>query len=61
MPSQFLPKKQEQNTYFSQEINVLFQSDFDYPAKFRNLVLESWNAAVLDSGATNIVTGEKRL
>ena len=47
MPPQFLPEKQEQNTYFLQEI-VLFQSDFDHPAKLRNLVSEPWNAAVLD-------------
>ena len=60
MPPQFLSEKQEQNTYFLQEI-VLFQSDFDHPAKLRNLVSESWNAAVLDSEATNTVTGEKWL
>ena len=60
MPSQLLPEKQEQNTYFLQEI-VLFQSDFDHPAKLRNLVSESLNAAVLDRGATNTVTGENAL
>ena len=59
-PLQFLPEKQEQNTYFLQEF-VVIQSDFDHPTKLKNLVSESWNAALLDSGATSTVTGEKWL
>ena len=42
---------------FSQEI-VLFETDYDNPPKLKNLVSESSNAAILDSGATNTVTGE---
>ena len=51
---------QEQNTYFLQEI-VLFESNFDHPAKLRNLVSESSNAAALHSGVTSTVTEEKSL
>ena len=36
---------------------VLFQSDYDHPDNLRSLVSESWNAAVLDSGATKTVCG----
>ena len=42
---------------FSQEI-VLFETDYDHPAKLRNLVSELRNAAILDSGTTNTVTGK---
>ena len=45
------------DTYFTQEV-VLYQSDFDHPDKLKNLVSETWNAAVLDSGATNTVAGK---
>ena len=37
---------------------TLFQSDFDHPVQIKNLECESWNAAVLDSGATNTVAGK---
>ena len=40
---------------------MLFQPEFDHPTKLRNLVSESWNAPVIDNGATNTVTGEKWL
>ena len=36
---------------------VLFQSDYDHPKNLPALVAESWNAAVLDSGATKTVCG----
>ena len=36
---------------YTQEV-VLYQSDFDHPDKLKNPVPETWNAAVLDSGAT---------
>ena len=36
---------------------VLFQSDYDHPKQLPGLVAESWNAAVLDSGATKTVCG----
>ena len=51
---------QSYDTYFTQEI-VLFQSDYDEPTNLKTLVGESWNSALLDSGATNTVTGEKWL
>ena len=31
---------------------ILFQADFDHPSELNSLLLESWNAAVLDSGAS---------
>ena len=46
-----------QDTFFSQEV-VLFQADYDHPAKLKNLVAESRNSAILDSEASNMVTGE---
>ena len=36
----------------------LYQSDFDHSEQLKTLVPESWNAAVLDSGATNTVAGK---
>ena len=47
------PEIKSQDT--SQE-TVLFETDYDHPDKLRNLVSESRNAAILDSGATNTVT-----
>ena len=38
--------------YYTQEV-IYFQSDFTLPEQIKNLAFESWNAAVLDSGATN--------
>ena len=35
-----------------------FQADYDHPAKLKNLVAESRNSAILDSRASNTVTGE---
>ena len=45
------------DTCFNQEV-VLYQSDYDHSTKLKNLLTESWNAAVLDSGVTNTVAGE---
>ena len=45
------------DTLFTQEV-FLYQSDFDHPEQLKTFVSESWNAAVLDSGATNTVAGE---
>ena len=46
-----------QDTFFSQEV-VLFQADYDHPAKLKNLVAESRNSAILDRETSNMVTGE---
>ena len=45
------------DTYYTQEV-VLYQSVFDHPDKLKNLVSETWNTVVLDSGAKNIVTSK---
>ena len=45
------------DTYYTQKV-VLYQSDLDHPEQLKTLVSESWNAAVLSSGATNTVAGE---
>ena len=45
------------DNYYTQEV-VLNQSDFDHPVKLKNLESETWNAAVLDSGATNTVASK---
>ena len=45
------------DNYYTQEV-VLNQSDFDHPDKLKNLESETWNAAVLDSGATNTVASK---
>ena len=37
---------------------ILFQSDYDYPGQMQTLVSESWNAALLDSGASKTVCGK---
>ena len=37
---------------------VQYQLGFDHADKLKNLVSETWNAAVLDSGATNTVPGK---
>ena len=44
--------------YYTQEV-ILFQSDFDHPEYIKNVASESWNAAVLDSGAKNTVAGKE--
>ena len=44
------------NTRLSYEA-ILFQADFDHPSKLQGLLSESWNAAVLDSGASKTVYG----
>ena len=36
----------------------MFQVDYDYPSKLKGLVAESWNSAVLDSGASKTVCGQ---
>ena len=48
----------KRNLYYTQEV-ILFQLDFDHREQIRNLASESWNAAVLDSGATNTVAGKE--
>ena len=35
-----------------------FQADYDHPAKLKNLVAESRNSAILDSRASNTITGK---
>ena len=48
----------------SRDFNTLccpYQSDYDHPNKLKNLVVESWNAAVLDSGASKTVCGQSWL
>lgn len=45
-----------QDTFFTQNI-VIFEADYDYPAKLRNLVSELRNTAILHRGAKNTVTG----
>ena len=37
---------------------VLYYSGFDHLEQLKTLVRESWNAVVLDSGATNTVVGK---
>ena len=37
---------------------VLYQSDFDHLEQLKTLASESWNSAVLNSGAANTVAGE---
>ena len=34
---------------------IMFQSDFDHPTNLRTLFSESWNHAVLDSGASKTI------
>ena len=53
--AQNCPKKYD--TLYTLEV-VLYQSDFDHPEQLKTLVSESWNAVVLDSGATNTVAGK---
>ena len=36
---------------------ISYQSDFDHPCQLRDLVAESWNHTVLDSGASKTVCG----
>ena len=36
----------------------MFQADYDHPSKLKGLVAESWNSAVLDSGASKTVCGQ---
>ena len=36
---------------------IMFQSDFDHPTNLSTLVSESWNHAILDSGASKTVCG----
>ena len=69
------PKSNTNTAYFAEtpydsdvlEINhatndvILFQSDYDNPTQLRGLVAESWNHAVLDSGASATVCGLVRL
>ena len=45
------------DTLYTQEA-VLYQSDFDHLEQLKTLVSESWNSAVLNSGAANTVAGE---
>ena len=54
--AQNCPEKRD--IYHTQEI-ILFQSDYDHPDKLKNLSSETWNTALLDSGATNTVAGKE--
>ena len=42
---------------YTQEV-ILYQPDFQHVGQFKTLVSKSWNAVVLDSGATNTMAGE---
>ena len=53
--AQNCPEKHD--TLYTQEV-VPYQSDFEHPEQLKTLVLELWNSAVLDSGATNTVAGK---
>ena len=45
---------EKRDLYVTQE-DIVFPSDFEHPEQIKDLASESWNAAVLDSGATNTV------
>ena len=49
--------KDEHDKYYSYHV-VLFQSDFDHPSKLQSSAAESWNAAILDCGASKTVCGQ---
>ena len=49
--------KDVQEKYHSYHV-VLFQSDFDHSSKLQSLAVESWNAVVLDCGASKTVCGQ---
>ena len=51
------PEVKTTDLYLTHEV-ILFESDYDHPAKLKNLVSDSWNAALFDSGATKTVAGE---
>ena len=53
--AQNCPEKYD--TLYTQEV-VFYQSDFDHPEQLKTLVSESWDAAVLNSGAINTVAGK---
>ena len=53
--AQNCPEKYD--TLYTQEV-VFYQSDFDNPEQLKTLVSESWDAAVLNSGAINTVAGK---
>ena len=55
--AQNCPEAKNQDAFFSQEV-VLFQEDYDHSAKLKNLVPESRNSAIRNSGASITVTGE---
>ena len=48
---------EKSNTYYTQDV-VLCQSDFNHIEQLKTIAPESWNAAVLNSGATNTVAEE---
>ena len=50
--AQNCPEKRD--LYYTHEV-IIFQSDFGHPEQIKNFASEPWNAAVLDSGAMNIV------
>ena len=51
---------EKNDTYYTQDV-ALYQPDSHHPKLLKTLASESWNAAVLDSGATNTVAGESWL
>ena len=50
-------KNHGHNTYVVNDI-ILHQSDFDTPNELKGLVSETWNAALLDCGASKTVCGK---
>ena len=52
------PSNAQKSVILTMQDVVQYQLGFDHPDKLKNLVSETWNAAVLDSGATNTVPGK---
>ena len=53
--TQNCPEKSD--AYYTQDV-LLYQSYYDHSEQLKTLVTESWNPAILDSGATNTVARE---
>ena len=54
--TQNCPEKRD--LYYTKDV-ILFQSGLDHPEQIKNLASDSWNAAVLDSGAKNTIAGKE--
>lgn len=50
-------KTESQNKGLSYEA-ILCQADSDHPSGLKGLLLESWNAAALDSGSSKTIRGQ---